>query len=243
MVKIAKGKPAEFEDFIIRRRIEILKDIPGFFDKEKTLLDIGCGNGASLLLIAKYFNHCHGVDISEESINELSAKLNNNLCKNISWSLENVDKEFCEGDEFDRIISFEVLEHVGNDQQLLTEMFSKLAPGGILAITVPNKWWLFETHGAYLPLLHWNRIPFFSWLPKCIHSRFAKARIYRKGNLKTLFKNTEFEVISMNYVTAPMDVIKWRSLQNLLRSTIFQKHLTSIPFLATAIMVVCKKLD
>ena len=243
MDRIAKGEPAGFTDYIVQRRVEILKCINGFMDNEKTLLDIGCGNGASLLLINNYFSSCHGVDISETSLIQLETKIINGKSENITWSLEDIDINFCDWKTFDRIISFEVLEHVVNDQKLLKKMYTKLNPGGVMVITIPNKWWIFETHGAYLPILPWNRVPFFSWLPKFIHSRFAKARIYRKKDVIKLFNNTKFELTSINYVTAPMDVIKWDPLRNLLRRTIFKNHTTPIPFLATAIMVVCKRPD
>ena len=39
------GRPADKDDKIIQRRINILKAYPGFFNKDKNLFDIGCGNG------------------------------------------------------------------------------------------------------------------------------------------------------------------------------------------------------
>ena len=91
-------------------------------------------------------------------------------------------------EKFDRIISFEVIEHLSNESGV-QYYFDSLKDDGILAITVPNKWWIFETHGANLPLLPWNRVPFFSWLPKFIHERFANARIYTKKRIKKLLEN------------------------------------------------------
>jgi tRNA G46 methylase TrmB len=46
------GKPADSNDLLIQRRINILRTIPGFFGKDLELLEIGCGNGNTLLKLA-----------------------------------------------------------------------------------------------------------------------------------------------------------------------------------------------
>ncbi len=48
---------------------------------------------------------------------------------------------FADG-EFDRIVCSEVLEHIGNDVQAITELVRVLRPGGTLAVSVPR--WLPE---------------------------------------------------------------------------------------------------
>jgi SAM-dependent methyltransferase len=61
-------------------------------------------------------------------------------------------------DTFDRVIASEVLEHVGDDQRALRELFRVLQPGGVLAATVPS-WlpeqicWLLsdEYHAPFVP--------------------------------------------------------------------------------------------
>ena len=99
----------------------------------------------------------------------------------------------------------------------------------------------FETHGAHLPLLPWNRVLFFSWLPKKIHNRFAKARIYTKTGICRLLEDEGFNILSVHYITAPMDVIKWKWLKYLLQKTIFSGDTTIFPILSTSVMVICKK--
>jgi hypothetical protein len=42
-------------------------------------------------------------------------------------------------------------------------------------------------------------------------------------------------------VMAPMDVIKWKPLRNLLRRWVFNSHTTKIPFKAVSILVFCKR--
>ena len=128
-----------------------------------------------------------------------------------------------------------------DENRALKNIYSCLKPGAQFAISVPNKWWIFETHGAHLPLLSWNRVPFFSWLPRSIHSKYAKARIYTKGRIKQILIDNGFNIVSCEYVTAPMDVVSIRWLQSILRKTIFKNHSTSISIMATSIIVLAEK--
>jgi len=143
-------------------------------------------------------------------------------------------------EKYDRIISFEVIEHLSNESGMQF-YFNSLKDDGMLAISVPNKWWIFETHGAKLPLLPWNRVPLFSWLPRPIHEKFANARIYTKKRIRNLLENYGFEVIQSRYVTAPMDVLPNGKIKDWLIEHIFNSDTTRIPFKATSIFVVAKK--
>jgi 2-polyprenyl-3-methyl-5-hydroxy-6-metoxy-1,4-benzoquinol methylase len=135
-------------------------------------------------------------------------------------------------------VSFEVLEHVDDERRALDELRRVLKPGGRLAMSVPNKWWVFETHGAALPLLKWNRVPFFSWLPKPLHDRWARARIYTRGEITGKLRAAGFDVLESGYITAPMDVVKDPRLQTILRRIVFRGDRTRVPFLSTAVLVV-----
>jgi SAM-dependent methyltransferase len=141
----------------------------------------------------------------------------------------------------DYAISFEVLEHVRHEQNALSELCRVIKPGGKLVMSVPNRWWVFETHGANLPVLPWNRVPFFSWLPKTLHDRYARARIYTRGEIVGKISRAGFSVERSLYITAPMDVVKWPPAQRLLRATVFRGDLTRIPTLSTAVMVTAER--
>lgn len=231
------GRPADTTDKIITRRVELVKEIPGFCNKEMNLLEIGCGNGATLLLMANEMKHCLGVDIFDHTTEFKKTKLEKGIT-NCEVILKNIEKEELDK-QFDRLICFEVIEHFENEQTV--KRFTRwLKPGALCAISVPNKWWVFETHGAKLPLLPWNRVPFFSWLPTFIHERFANARIYTKDRIKNLLEESGFEVMEMKYITAPMDVLKECALKRFLVNNVFKNNTTGIPMLSTSIFVVAR---
>jgi hypothetical protein len=89
--------------------------------------------------------------------------------------------------------------------------------------------------------LPWNRVPFFSWLPRPIHEKYANARIYTKKRITTLLKQHGFSIVSARYITAPMDVLPEGKFKNFMIKNFFNTDTTSIPFKSTSIFVVARK--
>jgi len=233
------GKPADADDLLITRRINILKTVPGYFNKHVSLLEIGCGNGNTLVKIAAEFTSAIGLEYENSHQVEFDHLKNINNAQNASFQIWDIMQNSY-SPKADRLLSFEVIEHLPSEDGVKNYADSAVK-GAICAFSVPNKWWIFETHGARLPLLPWNRVPFFSWLPTSIHEKYANARIYTKKRIKNLLENYGFEVIKMEYIMAPMDVIKWTPLRNLLRKTIFGKDTTIWPFKGVSIFVTAIK--
>ncbi len=231
------GRPADSTDKIITRRVGLVKAIPGFCDKNLELLEIGAGNGATLLLMSNEMKSCLGVDIFDHTAQFKKTRDEQGItnCDIIIRDIEQEDLD----KKYDRLICFEVIEHF-NSEETVKRFTRWLKPGALCAISVPNKWWVFETHGARLPLLPWNRVPFFSWLPRFIHERFANARIYTKARIKKLLENSGFEVLEMKYITAPMDVLKEGKLKRMLVNNIFNTETTTAPMLSTSIFIVAR---
>lgn len=233
------GRPADFEDRIIQRRLRLVEQIPDFVGKEFTLLDIGCGNGASVVSLAPKMKSALGVDINDGHKKEIESYIKQKGVTNCEFRVCNIEKEELP-QQFDRIISFEVIEHL-EDENSVKNYAKALKNDGILAITVPNKWWIFETHGAKLPLLPWNRVPLFSWLPTPIHERFANARIYTKNRIKTLLEKNGFLVQKIEYITAPMDVLPKGKFKDFVIKNFFNSDTTEVPFKSTSIFVIAVK--
>lgn len=233
------GRPADFEDRIISRRIRLVESVPGFIDADLNLLDIGCGNGASMFMLADRFAHCVGIEISNIHRDAFERRRAELGIRNCEYRISDVVAERPQ-ERFDRIISFEVIEHL-SDESGLRYYNEALSENGLLAITVPNKWWIFETHGAKLSGLPWNRIPFLSWLPTPLHERIANARIYTLRRITRLLKAHGFDVIRSQYVTAPMDVLPDGRIKDWVTRTVFNTDSTVIPFKATSLFVVARK--
>jgi 2-polyprenyl-3-methyl-5-hydroxy-6-metoxy-1,4-benzoquinol methylase len=233
------GRPADFTDKIITRRVNLVKQVPGFCGKTFEMLDIGCGNGASSFLLSPEMKSVLCIDVESAHGGEFEAYKKAHGITNCNFRLHNIEQQPLEK-QFDRIISFEVIEHLSDDASV-SKYYDALKPGGLIAITVPNKWWVFETHGAKLPLLPWNRVPFFSWLPRPIHERFANARIYTTARIVNLMKKSGFEIVQVKLVTAPMDVLKEGKLKDFLIRNVFKNDTTGNPMCAVSVFVAARR--
>lgn len=229
------GRPANFDDRIIRKRVQLTEQIPGFTGIDKTLLEIGCGNGATMFLLADKLKSCLGLEVTDEHLKQFNFYKDTHQVNNCEYRVMNIEQNEPPA-TFDRLISFEVIEHLDKEDSL-SFYYKALKPGGIMAISVPNKWWIFETHGARLPLLPWNRVPFFSWLPRILHERWANARIYTKGRIVKLLEKHGFEVVSAVYITAPMDVLPKGKFRDFIIKNFFNTLTTKNPFKSTSIFV------
>lgn len=243
---IELGKPADYGQFILERRYALARAFAHeAFARGRFYLDVGCGNGAQTVLFANHFDRWIGIDVEQNRLDEFERELARGDYEAARKPHEIVrydGERIPLGDgEADTLTCIEVIEHTRSDVQTISELWRVLKPGGTAIITVPNKWWIFETHGANLPLLPWNRVPFFSWLPRPIHSRFAKARIYRKREIERMLREAGFHIAKSFYVTAPMDMLPTRQLRSLARRTLFRNDATPIPFLSTSVMIVATK--
>jgi len=123
------------------RRIEVLvHDFLGEKQiKGKKCLDMGCGLGYFSQYILKYNPaSLHACDISPNLVDKLSKKnpAINCFVANI-LELSSVVKE----QKFNVIICSEVIEHTPDPKLATSELVKALAPGGLLAISVPNQRW------------------------------------------------------------------------------------------------------
>jgi len=238
---ILPGEPIPRGSLFHKRRYRVALAYINNLKNRELLLDIGCGNASQTEYFAKNFRLTMGIDLQFQRLPEF----NNDLIKagitNIKMMGANSEGLPFNREVFDCVTCFEVLEHVVEQRQTLAEIWRVLKPNGVVILSVPHRWWLFETHGADLPILPWNRIPFFSWLPKTIHDKWARARNYTLKEIGKIVQEAGFTQINIKLLTAPMDVVNSEKLQKLLRKAIFRNDVTSIPFLASNIFVCAKK--
>ena len=74
-----------------------------------------------------------------------------------------------------------------------------------------------------------------------LHDRYARARIYERKSIESKIAALCLDITESFYMTAPMDVIRWRPLQRLLRKSIFGPDRSKVPVLATEVFVAAQK--
>lgn len=100
------------------------------------VLDVACGEGYGSHLLASVADSVDGVDIDGESIRHAQGRY---ARKNLRFHQGDATALDFDDDQFDVITSFETLEHLEAQQQLLAELHRVLKPGGLLLISSPDK--------------------------------------------------------------------------------------------------------
>jgi 2-polyprenyl-3-methyl-5-hydroxy-6-metoxy-1,4-benzoquinol methylase len=101
--------------------------------RDATILDIGTSTGTNLRMLRTLgFSNVQGLDASEEAIRFCVQKGFDTVRKG---DLRNMPFA---SDVFDFVLATDVIEHVDNDAQAMTEIARILRPGGAALITVPT---------------------------------------------------------------------------------------------------------
>jgi SAM-dependent methyltransferase len=109
------------------------------------ILDYGCHDGSFGYMLKKYRNVDYvGVDKNIDAILRAPEGI---LIKELTYPLPFNDEEF------DAITMFEVLEHIHDQNKVLTEIFRIMKPNGLLLVSVPRKH-IF----SFLDLANWKFI-------------------------------------------------------------------------------------
>ena len=119
--------------------------ILGYLDGQGAILDIGCGSSRIIQDLAGAV----GMDILQNKLRWLRARhklLVRGSCDHLPFLDES----------FSAIINSEVIEHVPDAPEIMTEMWRVLRPGGILILGTPDYgrwlWWVLEwIYGKVLP--------------------------------------------------------------------------------------------
>ncbi len=107
------------------------------FASDKQILDAACGEGYGTNLLAGIATRVVGVDISAQAIEH--ARTRYGARPNVEFHLGDAAALDFPDHSFDVVVSFETLEHLSAQQDLIAGFRRVLAPGGILLISSPDK--------------------------------------------------------------------------------------------------------
>jgi ubiquinone/menaquinone biosynthesis C-methylase UbiE len=126
--------------------------------KGLTVLDLGCGTGANMQMLIEMGAEVVGVDMSEFALKYCKEK-------KLDVVLGTAEKIPFEAGKFDLVLASDVLEHIENDANAVTEIKRVLRPQGVFISTVPAHQWLFSPHDSSLHhFRRYSRKQFFNLL-------------------------------------------------------------------------------
>jgi len=101
----------------------------------RTALDVGCGAGLLAEPLARLGARTTAIDAAAPLIEAAKAHAEG---QGLDVDYRHSTVEVLEG-QFDLVTSMEVIEHVANPQAFLYSLAARLAPGGLLVLSTPNR--------------------------------------------------------------------------------------------------------
>jgi 2-polyprenyl-3-methyl-5-hydroxy-6-metoxy-1,4-benzoquinol methylase len=174
--------------FVSRREIIFQLIRENSFRHNASILEIGCSGGPLIeSLNQRRFFNVAGIDISQSAVNLCRKKGIRNI------QIMDGEKTEFRKNKFDLVIASDILEHISNDDNALSEWHRILKSGGKLIIFVPSFNFLWSGHD----------------IANCHYRRYSKAE------LKNKIKKAGFKINRISYWNFILffPVCIWRILQ------------------------------
>jgi SAM-dependent methyltransferase len=145
MERVVYQQMAELDDrhWWYRARRKIIADLirrEARPPKSAAILEIGCGTGHNLAMLAG-FGHVEGLELDDEARELSERRLGRKVLSSPLPELRDVADR-----HYDLIGAFDVIEHIDDDKAALTSIAAKLKPGGKFVMTVPAHQWMWTAH-------------------------------------------------------------------------------------------------
>jgi glycosyltransferase involved in cell wall biosynthesis/SAM-dependent methyltransferase len=201
----------------VRKRLAFLMQLHAFGGK--VAVDIGCGKGAYLEQIAKWYTIVVGVDIVLDNLVIAKKYALPEIRTSTALLCASADCLCLPSSYSDAVFLIEVLDHVPSVSACLKEVHRILKPGGVCYISVPNRLFPLETHPArfFGKLRSPIWFPILPWIP-ALHKRMATARVFSKRDLRGLASRGGFQVIGMATMYPPLEHRGGSRSRSLMRS-------------------------
>lgn len=163
------------------------------------MLELGCGEGRGVELLAPKAESYLALDKIEEVINDLKAKYPKYAFESSVFPPMKIAD-----DSFDTIVSFQVIEHIQDDAVFLKEIQRILKPGGTALISTPNikmtlsrnPWHTREYTGDQLKKL---ASQFFSEVEMKGIAGSPKVMAYHEQNRASVNKIMKYDFLNLQY--------------------------------------------
>jgi SAM-dependent methyltransferase len=103
--------------------------------RARWVADLGCGTGYGSALLARSAAEVHAIDVAPEAI---AYAREHHSAPNLHFSQASCTALPFAPESFDLVVAFEVIEHLENWNDLLSEASRVLAPGGQFVVSTPN---------------------------------------------------------------------------------------------------------
>ena len=167
--------------------------------KNQKILEVGVGAGTDFLQVVRAGAEAYGVDLTQESIDNVSRRLQ-------IYGLAAEDLRCCNAEHlpyedecFDLVYSWGVIHHADDVQQVISEIYRVTKPGGTVKVMIYNlssvwAWYLFLRHGLPRGKLWGGR----QWSIYHFQESYA-TKAYRPRDVKRLLSKFDHSEIRFNF--------------------------------------------
>jgi SAM-dependent methyltransferase len=163
------------------------------------LLEVGCGEGRGIDGLLPFVSSYSAIDKIESAVAGLQQKYP--AGKFVSGHLPPLPYK---DSSFDSVVSFQVIEHIQDDELFLREIHRVLRPGGTALITTPNRpmslsrnpWHVREYTGEELANLAKRLFPFVQM--KGVAGN-EKVMVYHEQNRKSVEKIMRWDILDLQH--------------------------------------------
>ena len=173
----------EVHQFVLGPILSILKT-----HNCRTVLDIGCGNGALSSAIASNGYQVKGIDHSLSGV-DIAKQTNQQVEFEQHDILSPLPDDY--SSKYDAVISVEVIEHLLLPRKLMQNAYHSLKPGGIFILTTP-----FHGYWKNLALALTNKFDE-HWHPL---RDYGHIKFFSQSNITLLFEECKFKDIGFKTV-------------------------------------------
>jgi len=118
-------------EYYRHQRREMMPFLPLQFDR---VLELGCGEGAFGAAVKDQCNaEVWGIEIHSDAAAIASGVLDKVIVGDLEPSIESLPESY-----FDVLVCNDVLEHLVDPVEILSQLRSKLKPGGVVVASIPN---------------------------------------------------------------------------------------------------------
>jgi SAM-dependent methyltransferase len=186
------------------RRLQMILDAAGE-RMAGTFFENGCGVGMYVKKLVPLTGKVIGLEYDQEQA-MMALEQGDKILRGAGENLPFDDEQF------DVILSHEVIEHVQDDAKAIKEMVRTLKPGGRIVLFCPNRWYPVETHGVYWRGQYkFGNKPFVNYLPRAIRDKLAPhVNVYTRRDLHNLFKGLPVKYIERTVIFGAYDNLIYR---------------------------------
>lgn len=208
-----KFSKAYFEE-IEQHRYTVEADIFSFAQftrfKDKKVLEVGVGAGTDFLQWVRAGAHAHGVDLTQEALNNVTERLR-------LYGLQAADLRVADAEHlpypdnyFDCVYSWGVIHHSPDTEQCLQELIRVTKPGGTIKVMVYNRHSIFAYYVWYEAGL-WKGKPFQSVSRALFYNQESiGTKAYTYKEIKKIVSPHPVQLVQLKATAADRDMLKFK---------------------------------